>query len=68
MELVTAREARAFYHKTLKNADGTPQQFRRNGATKTWKREPSRFSVPVKRGMREYGYITEENIGDFTWS
>lgn len=34
--------------------------FRRNGVTKRWKREPERFQVPVKRGLREYGYLRSE--------
>lgn len=32
---------------------------RRNGATKTWKREPNRFRIPIKYGFRGYGEITE---------
>lgn len=32
---------------------------RRNGATKTWKRKPNRFSIPVKAGMYAYTHITE---------
>ena len=43
------------------NADGTPQRWRVNGAVKTWKLDPGRVKVPVKRGMYQYGYITEEN-------
>lgn len=34
---------------------------RRNGNTKTWKRAPSRFEVPIKHGMRTYGYINNDN-------
>jgi hypothetical protein len=30
---------------------------RRNGATKRWKREPDRFELPVKSGMRNYGRL-----------
>lgn len=36
--------------------------YRRNGLTKTWKRSPERYSVPIKHGMYgPYGYVTETN-------
>jgi len=38
---------------------------RRNGATKTWKRSPERFRIPIKYGLYEYGEITEHNAQDF---
>lgn len=31
--------------------------WRRNGQTKTWKRQPGRFLIPVKRGLRSYSSI-----------
>ena len=31
--------------------------IRRNGATKRWKREPSRFQIPIKAGLRSHGYL-----------
>ena len=36
-------------------------EWRRNGATKRWKREPDRFSIPVKYGMYDFGHITEND-------
>jgi hypothetical protein len=35
--------------------------WRRNGKTKTWKRSPERFQVPIKFGLYTYGYLTEVN-------
>lgn len=42
-------------------------RWRRNGSTKTWKSvlQAQRFRVPVKYGIRSYGYITENNAGEF---
>jgi hypothetical protein len=37
-----------------------PIRWRRNGATKTWKRTPGKFKIPVKFGMYAYDYITNE--------
>ena len=34
-------------------------RLRRNGATKRWKREPSRFRIPVKAGLRSCGEVNE---------
>lgn len=54
-----------FEHVSLTNADGTPQRYRRTGATKTWKTRPNEFRIPIKRGLREYGYITQDNVHEF---
>jgi hypothetical protein len=37
----------------------TMSEWRRNGATKTWKTRPGAFRIPVKHGMYQYGYIEE---------
>ena len=52
-----ALTAREFWHMTVTNADGTPLRCRRNGVTKTWKREPGKFRIPVKIGLKKCGYI-----------
>lgn len=54
-----------FYSVNYRNADGTPMRYRRNGKTKTWKTRPGDFKIPVKRGMYEYGYITQDNAHHF---
>jgi len=53
------------YSKHYKNADGTPQRFRINGKVHTWKRNSNRVKVPIRRGLWENGYLTEENIERF---
>jgi hypothetical protein len=40
-------------------ANGRYWKLRRNGATQTWKRDPSRFSIPVKAGLKSCARITE---------
>jgi hypothetical protein len=57
--------ANNFEHSTLKNSDGTPMRYKRNGKNKLWKTRPNEFQIPVKRGLREYGYITHENFTNF---
>jgi len=39
--------------------------WRRNGKTKTWKRSPERFQIPIKYGLRTCDYITEDNAHMF---
>lgn len=56
------------YHHNKETQGGGKECFRVRvtGMTKTWKREPWRFSFPVKHGM--YGpsmYITDENERDW---
>ena len=64
---LTARTAQRFYHRTLKYKNTrAPIEVRRNGATKYWKREPSKFRVPVKFGLYDCFYVDNSNAGE--WS
>jgi len=54
------------YDKKYKNADGSAVRYRVNGALKTWKTRPTEFQLPIKHGLRDYGYLTHENMGAFT--
>lgn len=40
-------------------------ECRRNGAVKLWKTRPTEFSLPVKRGLRDCGYITDSDNARF---
>lgn len=50
------------YHTVNNNADGTSQRWRVNGKVKTWKRDPSRISVPVKNGLKNCSYLTQDDL------
>jgi hypothetical protein len=39
--------------------------YRSNGKCKTWKRDATRFRLPVKHGLYSYSYITESNAHMF---
>ena len=41
------------------------ETWRRNGATKTWKTRPNEFSVPIKYGLYQYSYLTQDNAEQF---
>lgn len=43
----------------------TGKTWRRNGQTKTWKRDIEKFCMPIKHGLYAFAYITNENAGDF---
>jgi len=72
MQAITLSEAKKLtigtmlYAINYTNADGTPQRWKVNGKVKTWKRSPERVQVPLKRGLYEYGYITEDNLSEFS--
>jgi hypothetical protein len=38
-----------------------PNKWRANGKCKTWKRQPERFQLPIKHGLYDYAYITNDN-------
>jgi len=40
-------------------------ECRRNGQTKLWKTRPNEFSIPVKRGLHDHGYITDSDNARF---
>lgn len=48
------------------NADGTAQRWKVSGMPKTWVKSPEKVQVPIKHGMYEHMYITEENLYGFT--
>lgn len=56
-----ALTADRFEHVSARNADNTPMRARRSGATRVWKTRPGEFKIPVKHGLRNSGYITNEN-------
>ena len=37
------------------------ERWRINGQTKTWKRSPERFQIPIKHGLWDYDYLTDDN-------
>lgn len=45
------------------NADGTAMRVKVNGRVKTWKTRPSQVQIPYKRGLYEYGYLDEGDLG-----
>lgn len=41
------------------------ERWRSNGACKVWKTRPEEFRLPIKFGIRNYGYLTEMNAHEF---
>jgi len=60
------RYNQVLYHRRWRNADGSAQRWVVKGKPKTWKTRPHQVRVPIKRGLWEYGYLTESNLKDFT--
>ena len=64
--MITLKQAKnlkhgdSLHHTTNKNADGTPQRWRVNGAVKTWKTRPNEIRIPLKHGLYSYDYLTQD--------
>jgi len=56
-QAMSAKHGDIFYHRTMRNADGTPMRVRVTGRCKTWKTRPDDFRLPVKHGMYDSGEI-----------
>lgn len=54
-----------FYHRSLRNADGTALRCRANGKLKVWKTRPDDFRLPVKYGLKQCFYITPRNAREW---
>jgi hypothetical protein len=64
-QAVAAKHGDIFYHRSMRNADGTPLRVRVTGKCKTWAKKPEEFKLPVKYGLRDSSYITERNSIDW---
>ena len=56
------------YNRSLRNRDGSPLRARVNGRCKVWKTRPTEFRLPMKHGLRQCFYITEDNASDWSLS
>ena len=49
----------------VRMTSGNYWRLRRNGATKRWKRDPMRYRIPLKAGLKVYTEITNTTlVGD----
>ena len=74
MPPITLDEAKALthgdilHHRTNRNADGSAQRWRVNGKVKRWKTRPDEIQVPLKYGLRGYGYLDHWDIAGEVYS
>ena len=61
-ELIQLSSGYELHHRYDKNADGSPERWRINGVVKLWKTRPNEFKCPIKRGLKQYGYFTHNEI------
>lgn len=67
-QFLALRHGQNIQHVTLKNSDGTPLRARLNGAVKTWKTRPADFQAPMKHGLKNCFYITQDNCHEWVAS
>lgn len=63
--LEEAQTARFFEHMTLKNSAKQPLRCRASGKCQLWKTRPAEFKLPVKHGLYNSFYISNENAADW---
>jgi hypothetical protein len=56
---------KTLYHYKLRNADKSALRARVNGKIKLWKTRPNEFSLPIKHGLRDCGYLTQDNAHEW---
>ena len=49
-------------HLWIAMTNGRYWRLRRNGKTRIWKRDPARFEVPCKMGLKLYCVVDNQNI------
>lgn len=60
-DAVTLKHGQILHHVTKLNRDNTPLRVRVTGKVQTWKTRPDEFKIPVKYGLYDSGYITQDN-------
>lgn len=60
-----AMTANNFESLISKNKKGEAHKVRRSGKTITWKTRPDHFKIPVKFGLYQSLYITQDNAHEF---
>ena len=64
---VSLKHGQILHHVSVKNADKSPARCRVSGKCQTWKTRPTEFKLPVKHGLRDSFYITEDNAKDWVF-
>jgi hypothetical protein len=54
------------YSTTLRDSTGHSVRARVNGKVQLWKTRPTEFKVPMKHGLRDGFYLTQDNANQ--WS
>lgn len=62
MDRVTFERALDSHKVKARVSNGNLWMVKRNGKTRTWKRDADRFEIPIKMGFKSYGLVTQDNI------
>jgi hypothetical protein len=61
-EAKALKPGQTIYHIDHKNADGSRQRWKVNGAIQVWKTNSKRVRVPLKNGLRNFNVMTEASM------
>jgi hypothetical protein len=56
------RYGQTLFHARNRNADGTAQRWRVSGKPRTWKRDKSKVSVPIKHGLYNHDHLDQHSL------
>lgn len=68
MKTITLSQAKnlkigtVLYHTINKNSDGSSQRWRVCGKAQTWKKDDTKIKIPVKNGLKNCSYLTENDL------
>jgi hypothetical protein len=61
-EAKALKPGQVIYHIDHKNADGSRQRWKVNGAIQVWKTNSKRVRVPLKSGLKNFNVLTEGSL------
>jgi len=62
--MITLDQIKEFSYRYIIH-DSQCKNWRINGKTQWWKKDPYRVLVPLKFGLYNYGYLSSSNLKDF---
>jgi len=56
------KHGQILHHVDHTNKDGSPQRWKVNGKPKVWKTMPEKVKIPLKHGLYNFDYLTEDYL------
>lgn len=60
--MITLEQAKSLCYGDILHEDKTCRRWKVNGMPKTWKTRPGQVKIPVKFGLYNFDYVTENEL------